>query len=152
MSIKILLKVCSAAAFLLLIYAALGPEKWIPRSGFGWRVDHFFGYFALTLMFCFIWGRPFLFGGALMAAAVLLEGLQAFTPDRHADVYAAFVSASGAISAVLTADLFIQTLRRLNGRTLLRLARMRLLMASRRSVAPKSPALAGLASQQLQSS
>ena len=56
MSIKILLKVCGGAAFLLLIYAALGPEKWIPRSGFGWRVDHFLGYFALTLMFCFIWG------------------------------------------------------------------------------------------------
>ena len=152
MSIKILLKVCSAAAFLLLIYAALGPEKWIPRSGFGWRVDHFFGYFALTLTFCFAWQRPLAVGGALMALAVLLEGLQAFTPDRHADVYAALISASGAMAAVLPADLFIQTPRRLNGRTLLRLARMRLLMASRRSVAPKSPALAGLASQQLQSS
>jgi len=151
MSIKILLKVCSAAAFLLLIYAALGPEKWIPRSGFGWRVDHFFGYFALTLMFCFAWRRPLVVGGAFMALAVLLEGLQAFTPDRHADLYAALISASGAMAAVLPADLFILGPRRLSGRALLRLARMRLLTASRRSVAPKSPVLAGLVSQQLQS-
>ena len=121
MSIKILLKVCSGAAFLLLIYAALGPEKWIPRSGFGWRVDHFFGYFALTLMFCFIWGRPFLFGGALMAAAVLFEGLQAFTPDRHADFYAALISASGAMAAILPADFFIRAPKRPAGRSSLRL-------------------------------
>jgi VanZ family protein len=65
-----------------LIFAALGPEKWIPRSGFGWRIDHFFGYFALTLMFCFAWRRPLLAGGSFLSLAVLLEGLQAFTPDR----------------------------------------------------------------------
>jgi VanZ family protein len=125
MSIKILLKVCSGAAFLLLIYAALGPEKWIPRSGFGWRVDHFFGYFALTLMFCFIWGRPFLFGGALMAAAVLSEGLQAFTPDRHADFYAALISASGAMAAILPADFFIRAPTRTTGRALEMISRSR---------------------------
>jgi hypothetical protein len=54
-------------------------------------------------------------------------------------------------AAVLPADLFIQGTRRLSGRALVRLVRMRLLTASRRSVAPKSPALAGLVSQQLQS-
>jgi VanZ family protein len=152
MSIKLMLKVCGVAVLFLLVVAALGPAQWVPRSGLGWRIDHFIGYFAFALTFCLAWPRPYAVGGAFVALAMLLEGFQAFTPDRHADVYAAFVSASGAISAVLTADLFIQTLRRLNGRTLLRLARMRLLMASRRSVAPKSPALAGLASQQLQSS
>ena len=78
-------------------------------------------------------------------------GFASFSPDRHADVYAALISASGAMAAVLPADLFIQTPRRLSGRALVRLARLRLLTASRRSVAPKSPALAGLASQQLQS-
>jgi hypothetical protein len=151
MSIKLMFKVCSVAVLFLLVFAALGPEKWIPRSGLGWRIDHFFGYFALTLMFCFAWRRPLVVGGAFMALAVLLEGLQAFTPDRHADVYAALISAGGAM-AILPADLLIQTPRQLNGRTLLRLARMRLRTASRRSVAPKSPALAGLVSQQLQSS
>jgi VanZ family protein len=138
MSIKTLLKLGSVAAFFLLIFAALGPEKWIPRSSFGWRVDHFCGYFALTLTFCFIWRRPLLAGGALMAAAILLEGLQAFTPDRHADVYAAMISASGAMAAILPADFLIRAPRL----ALVRLARMRL-----RTVALKWPALASPTSQ-----
>ena len=53
MSIKLMLKVCSVAVLFLLVVAALGPAKWIPRSGLGWRIDHFFGYFAVTLTFCF---------------------------------------------------------------------------------------------------
>ncbi len=147
MSIKLISKVCSVAVFFLLVFAALGPAKWIPRSGLGWQIDHFVGYFALTLMFCLVWQRPPVVGGALAALAMLLEGLQAFTPDRHADLYAAMISASGAVAAVLPADFFIQGARRLSGR----LARMQLLTASRRSVAPKSPALAGLVGQQLPS-
>ncbi len=151
MSSKTILKVCGVAVLLVFVFAALGPAKWVPRSGLGWRIDHFFGYFALTLTFCLVWQRPLVVGGALMVLAVLLESLQAFTPDRHADLYAALISAGGAMAAVLPADLFIQTPRRLSGRALARLARMRLLTASRPSVAPKSPALAGLIGQQLPS-
>ena len=72
--------------------------------------------------------------GALMAAAMLLEGLQAFTPDRHADFYAALISASGAMAAILPADFLIPAPRL----ALVRLARMRLLRDSRRTVAPES--------------
>ena len=100
MSIKFISKVCSVAVFFLLVFAALGPAKWIPRSGLGWQIDHFVGYFALTLTFCLVWQRPPVVGGALAALAMLLEGLQAFTPDRHADLYAALISASGATAAV----------------------------------------------------
>ncbi len=39
---------------------------------------------------------------------VFREGLQAFTPDRHADVYAAMISASGAMAAILPADFLIR--------------------------------------------
>ena len=42
-----------------------------------------------------------------MTAAVLLEALQAFTPDRKADVVAALCGASGALAATLVALLFI---------------------------------------------
>jgi VanZ family protein len=111
--------------FFLLVFAALGPAKWIPRSGLGWQIDHLVGYFALTFMFCFVWGRPFLAGGALMAAAMLLEGLQAFTPDRHADFYAALISASGAMAAILPADFFIRAPTRTTGRALEMISRSR---------------------------
>jgi len=115
MSIKLTFKVCSVAVLLLLVFAALGPEKWVPRSGFGWRIDHFVGYFAVTFCFCLAWSRPVVVGAALMALAVLLEGMQAFTPDRHADLLAALISAGGATAAVLPAELFIQALRRITG-------------------------------------
>jgi hypothetical protein len=42
MSIKLMLKVCMVAVLFLLVVAALGPAKWIPRSGLGWQIDHFF--------------------------------------------------------------------------------------------------------------
>jgi len=146
------MKVCGVTVLvLLLLFCALGPSKWQVRTGFGWRIDHVVGYFAFTVMFCLAWPRPFAVGGAVVAIALLLEALQAFTPDRHADVYAALISAGGATAAILPADLLFRAPRRLSGRALLRLARMRLLRASRRSLAPKSPALAGLVSQQLQS-
>src|SRR5271166_308840 len=119
-SIKPMTKVCSAAVLaLLLVFAALGPAKWIPRSGLGWQIDHVVGYFAFTLMFCLAWPRPLVVGAALMASALLLEALQALTPDRCCDLQAAFYGAGGALAAALFADLFIRARRRLNGRTLL---------------------------------
>jgi len=120
MSIKLMLKVCGVAVLFLLVVAALGPAQWVPRSGLGWRIDHFFSYFALTLMFCVVWRRPFLAGGTLMAIAVLLEGLQAFTPGRHVDVYAALIGAGGAMAAILPADFLIRAPRRSTGRALVR--------------------------------
>ncbi len=123
MSIKHMAKVCSVAAVVLLALVALGPAKLVPRSGVGWRIDHFVGYFGFTLMFCLAWPRPLVVGGAIMALAVLLEGLQAFTPDRHPDLQAALISAGGALAAVLPADLFIRAPRRLIGRPLLKLQR-----------------------------
>jgi VanZ family protein len=107
MPIKLAAKSCSVAAMALLVCAALGPANWAPRSGLGWQFDHFIGYFAITLLVCFAWPRLFLVGGALMAAAVLLEALQAFTPDRKADLVAALCGASGALVATLVALLCI---------------------------------------------
>jgi hypothetical protein len=60
------------------------------------------------LFFCFAWPRPFLVGGIFMALAALLEGLQAFTPDRSAYLPAIFYGAGGALAAVLVAQLFIR--------------------------------------------
>jgi VanZ family protein len=112
MPIKLMAKFCSVAAMVLLVIAALGPADWSPRSGLGWQIDHFVGYFAITSIFCLAWPRPFVVGGALMAVAALLEGLQAFTPDRSSNLVAAFCGAGGALAAALLAELFIRARRR----------------------------------------
>src|SRR6516165_6862218 len=106
------MKICGVTLLvLLLLFCALGPANWQVRTGFGWRFDHVVGYFAFTLMFCLAWPRPLVVGGILMAAAMLLEALQACTPDRHCDFQAAMYGVSGALLAAVVGDLFI----RLNG-------------------------------------
>ena len=98
-------------------FVALGPATWQPRSGLGWEIDHFVGYFAFTLMFCLAWPRPLVVGRALMVFAVLLEGLQAFMPDRSSYYMAAVYSAAGVLAAALLAELFIRQGAGSKGRT-----------------------------------
>jgi VanZ family protein len=104
-------KVCSGVIMVLLVIGALGPANWTPRTALGWQIDHFLGYFAITLLVCFAWPRPFVVGGVLMAAAFLLESLQAFTPDRTANLVAALCGAGGVLAAALAAELFIRAWR-----------------------------------------
>jgi hypothetical protein len=47
-----ILKRCCVAALVLLVCVGLGPANWQPRSGLGWEIDHFVGYFVITLVFC----------------------------------------------------------------------------------------------------
>jgi VanZ family protein len=115
MPIKLIAKFCSVTAMVLVVIVALGPAKWVPRTGLGWQTDHLLGYFALTSMFCFAWPRPLVVGAALMAIAALLEGLQAFTPDRSANLSAALYGAGGALAAALFAELIIRARRRYAG-------------------------------------
>jgi VanZ family protein len=109
--VRTIAKACSVPIVILLVIAALGPEKWAPRTHLGWQFDHFIGYFGITLFFCFAWPRPFMVGGAFMAVAALLEGLQAFTPDRSAYLPAIFYGAGGALAAALVAELFVRAWR-----------------------------------------
>ena len=112
MTIKAVAKFCSVAAIALLVVAALGPADWAPRTPLGWQFDHFAGYFAITALVCFAWPRPFVVGVALMTFAALLEGLQAFTPDRSSNLVAVFCSIGGVLAAALLAELFIRAQRR----------------------------------------
>jgi hypothetical protein len=63
-------------------------------------------------MFCLAWPRPLVVGGVLRAFAVLLEGLQAFMPDRSSYYVAALYSAGGVLASALLAELFIRVQRR----------------------------------------
>ena len=100
------MKFCAVAAMALLVFAHLSPANWKPRTGLGGQIDHFLGYFAVTSIVCLAWPRPFVVGGALMAASPLLESLQALTPDRTPSFLAALYGAGGALAAALLAELF----------------------------------------------
>ena len=104
-------KACCVPIVVLLVIAALGPEKWAPRTHLGWQFDHFIGYFGISLFVCFAWPRPLVVGAAFAAVAALLEGLQAFTPDRSAYLPAIFYGAAGALVAALVGELVTRVWR-----------------------------------------
>jgi len=105
---RTLAKACCVPIVILLVIAALGPAKWAPRTQLGWQFDHFIGYFGITLFVCVGWPRPFVVGAAFAAVAALLEGLQAFTPDRSAYLPAIFYGAAGALVAAFVGELVIR--------------------------------------------
>jgi VanZ family protein len=107
-TIRRVLQACCIAVLVLLVFVALAPQRFVPRSGLGWEIDHFVGYFVITLMLCLAWLRPVVVGVALMVFALLLEALQAFPPDRSSNVVAALISAGGVAVAALLAEFFIQ--------------------------------------------
>ena len=105
------LKVCCVAGLVVLAFVGLGPATWQPRSGLGWEIDHFAGYCVVTLMVCVAWHRPVVVGGALVVFAVLLEGLQAFMPDRSSYWLAAVYSACGVLAGAVLFELFMRARR-----------------------------------------
>jgi VanZ family protein len=108
MTFNQLLKACCLTVLVVLVFVGLGPATWQPRSGLGWEIDHFAGYFVITLVCCLAWPRPLVVGGVLTVFAVLLEGAQAFFPDRSAYYLAAVYSAAGVLVAAQLAELFVR--------------------------------------------
>jgi hypothetical protein len=91
--------------------ATLIPAGWQIRTGLHWLTEHFAIYFAVTVVLCLAWPRPFLVAGTLMVLGGLLEALQGLTADRVPDFPTALFGAAGVASAALVADL-VMTLRR----------------------------------------
>jgi hypothetical protein len=101
--------IISVALLAFIIFAALGPAKLVPRTGLGWQIDHFTGYFVLTSILCGVWRRVFLVGGVLASFAVFLEIFQCITPDRFSDFMGAFYSVSGVVGATLLTDILLRS-------------------------------------------
>jgi formate hydrogenlyase subunit 3/multisubunit Na+/H+ antiporter MnhD subunit len=114
MNSRNLLIVLCVALLGLIVVAALGPSKMVPRTGLGWQFDHFAGYFVVTSMLCGVWRRVFATATWATAFALLLEICQGLTPDRFPDFMAAFYSTSGILAATLLADLVIRSRRQIN--------------------------------------
>jgi VanZ family protein len=103
----LIIKICSVAvAIAAIVFVQLGPGDWQLRTGLGWQTEHVLAYFMVTLIACLVWRRPIVVGPAVMAASVLLEALQALTPDRHANFEAGLYGAGGAFAAALLVELF----------------------------------------------
>ena len=101
MTTKVMLKVCSVVTLVPPALIDLGPAKWKPRSGLGWEIDHFAGYFVITVMCCLAWPRPPPGWGSARDLRGLLEGLHAFMPDRSSYYLAALYSAAGVVAAAI---------------------------------------------------
>lgn len=108
----------SVAILAVIVFAALGPSRSIPRTGLGWQFDHFMGYLVFTSLFCQIWRRVFVIGASVTVFAIALEICQGFTPDRMPDLMGAFYSASGIVTATLLADFVLRARKQLLGASL----------------------------------
>ena len=74
-----MLKIFSVVALVFLVFLALGPASWQPRSGLGWELDHFVGYFVFTWIFLFAWPRPLVVGGSPRGLCVAAGELAKFS-------------------------------------------------------------------------
>ena len=93
----------SAVALAAITVTTLAPAQWVVlRTGY-WMLDHFVGYFCLTLLVCSVIRRPFVVAVALMLLAGLLEALQGLTIDRTPDLLSALCGAEGVLTAALLA-------------------------------------------------
>ena len=106
------IRLCGVATIGLLVFASLSGEAAQPRSVLGWQLEHFLGYFLVTLIVCFAWPRPLLVAAALIVGSFLLEALQALTPDRNPNFIAALCGSAGVLVAALLAELFIRAQKR----------------------------------------
>ncbi len=94
--------VIGAVALAAITVITLGPAQWVVvRTGVGWLLDHFVGYFCLTLLVCSLYRRPFVVAIALMLLAGLLEALQGLTVDRTPDLLSALSGAGGVMTGAL---------------------------------------------------
>ncbi len=106
------------ASVLLLAVAAdsLVPVTIQIRTGLHWLIEHFLAYFAVTLLFCLAWPRPFIVAASLMAVAGVMEALQGLTADRIPDLATAFCGAAGVLTGALLASLVTDAWQKRRGR------------------------------------
>jgi VanZ family protein len=96
-----LVGLCGLLVLVAIVVATLIPTQWEVRTGLHWLVEHFLVYFAVTVIICVAWPRPFLVATLLMVLAGLLEALQGLTLTRTPDLPTALSAAGGVLTAAL---------------------------------------------------
>src|SRR5262245_58352969 len=98
-----------AVALAAITVITLAPEQWVVvRTGVHWMLDHFVGYFCLTILVCSLYRRPFVVAVALTLLAGLLEALQGLTIDRTRDLLSALSGAGGVLTAALVVSAVVR--------------------------------------------
>ena len=64
-----------AAAAVALALATLMPGNWVPRTGLGFKFEHFSAYFVTAIVLCVVSRRPYVVAASLMTLAAILEAL-----------------------------------------------------------------------------
>lgn len=101
------LQLFGVVAFALVVYTSLMLPDQLERMRTGhWFTEHFVGYFIASLIICLGWRRRFLVASGLTVAAVVLEGLQALTPNHSPNLLSVLGGASGAWLAALIVEAF----------------------------------------------
>ena len=99
------LQICGVLAFGLAIFASLMLPAPVERMRTGhWFTEHFVGYFVAGIIICLGWRRPFVVAGILTITAIVLEGLQALSPNHSANLLSVLGGASGAWVAALVVE------------------------------------------------
>src|SRR5262245_54563299 len=93
-----LIGLLGAIAVAALAMATLLPTEWVPRTGLGWRTEHFVVYFTATIILSLASRRPYVVAVSLIMFSGVLEALQGLTPDRIPDFTSALAGTAGALS------------------------------------------------------
>jgi VanZ family protein len=91
---------------------SLVPVAWQVRTGLHWLTEHFFAYFAVTIVFCLALQRPLAVAAVAVILAALMEALQGLTADRIPDLPTALSGTAGALAGALVATLLAGVLKR----------------------------------------
>jgi VanZ family protein len=101
------LQLIGVVAFALVVYASLMLPDQLERMRTGhWFTEHFVGYFIASAIICLGWRRRFLVAALLTVTAIVLEGLQALSPNHSANLLSVLGGASGAWLAALIVEAF----------------------------------------------
>ena len=99
----------------MLTLATLIPGNWVPRTGLGFKFEHFSAYFVMAGVLCVVSRRPYVVAASLTTLAAILEALQGLTPDRSPDFMAPLAAAAGVACGVTLVMLALQARRSLAG-------------------------------------
>src|SRR5262249_11666143 len=97
--------ICCVLAFASILLASLMLPEQLERMRTGhWFAEHVVGYFLASGIISFGWRRSFLVAAVLTAAAFVLEGLQALTPNHSPNLVSVLGRAGGAWLAATQSD------------------------------------------------